>query len=231
MDRKHISDDHEWGRTSVPHTGMVDHIFWIGGSPCSGKSSIARILSDRYGLQMYSCDDMYEPHLKRAVPGKHNHMSRASFMTWDEVWMNPVEYLVERELAFYREEFELIAEDLRAMPTNTPVCAEGAALLPECVAPLLTGAHQAIWVLPTEQFQREQYARREWIQGILAQCSAPDQAWANWMERDAGFARRVAQQAARLGLRVLEVDGTHSIEDNVQLVATHFGLIPLPAER
>ena len=200
------------------------NIYWIGGSPCSGKSSIARMLSEAYGLRIYSCDDMYEAHLRRAIPGKHPRMTRASSVTWDEVWMHPVDYLVEREIAFYREEFELIIEDLLAMPTDTPICAEGAALLPECVAALGIDPRRAIWVVPTEEFQRREYGRREWVAEILAQCSQPEQAWQNWMGRDAGFARAVALQAERLGFAVLEVDGGASVESNSTLVASHFGL-------
>lgn len=200
------------------------HTFWIGGSPCSGKSSIARILSKKYGLQVYSCDDQYEAHLKRAIPGKHPRMSRASGSTWDDVWMHPVEYLIEREFAFYHEEFEMIIEDLLTLPSDTPICAEGAALLPECVLPLLNDHSQAIWIVPTEQFQRQEYARREWVQGILAQCSLPEQAWENWMGRDAGFARKIALQAERLGFTVLEVDGTQSLQSNAEQVAEYLSL-------
>jgi hypothetical protein len=167
---------------------------------------------------------MYEAHLRRAIPGKHPRMTKAASVTWDEVWMRPVDYLVEREIAFYREEFELIVEDLLAMPTRAPICAEGAALLPECVAALGVDPQHAIWIVPTEEFQRREYRRREWVQGILAQCSEPEQAWQNWMGRDAGFARTVALQAERLRFVALEVDGGAAIESNAIRVARHFGL-------
>ncbi len=192
----------------------MSHIYWIGGSPCSGKSSIARILSERYGLRIYDCDSMYEAHLKRAVPGKHPHLTRAAEISWDEVWMHPVDYLTEREFAFYREEFELIREDLIAMPQDTPICAEGAALLPELLAAMKISPQKAIWIMPTEEFQRREYARRDWVQGILAQCSQPDEAWESWMGRDAQYARVVARQAERLGYAVLKVDESRSIEEN-----------------
>lgn len=84
------------------------HILWIGGSPCAGKSSIARILAHEYGLRTYSCDEAYDSHLSRAVPDKHPLMSRAAGLTWDEVWMRPVDVMVTRELAFYREEFRMV---------------------------------------------------------------------------------------------------------------------------
>ena len=203
---------------------QLSHILWIGGSPCAGKSSIARLLAQQYNLQTYSCDDSYDAHLKRATPDKHPLMSNAAGMTWDQVWMRPVGILVTRELAFYREEFELVLEDLLVIPRSTPIIAEGATLLPECVTPLLKNPNQAIWIVPTEEFQLKEHARREWVENILSRCRDPQQAWQNWMGRDAGFARAVAQDAKARGLRVIEVDGTKSIEEHAKMVAAYFGL-------
>jgi 2-phosphoglycerate kinase len=202
---------------------QLRHILWIGGSPCAGKSSIARLLAQQYNLQTYSCDDHYDAHLKRAT-SKHPLISNAAGKSWDEVWMRPVDILVTRELAFYREEFEMMIEDLLAMPRSTPIIAEGAALLPECVSPLLLNPCHAIWIVPTEEFQLREYAQREWVENILSQCRDPQQAWQNWMGRDAGFARSVAEDAKARGLRVVEVDGSQSIEDHAKIVAARFGL-------
>jgi 2-phosphoglycerate kinase len=209
----------------VVSEGQLSHVLWMGGSPCSGKSSIAHLLAEEYGLREYHCDDMYEEHLRRVVPERQPVMSRVKGMTWDEVWMHPVGALVERELAFYREDFEMVLQDLLALPSDRPVIAEGSALLPECVAPLLIRPQQAIWVVPEEEFQRREYGHREWAQGVLAHCTQPGQAWENWMGRDAGFARAVAKDAEARGLKVLVVDGGRSIEANARTVAAHFGLV------
>jgi 2-phosphoglycerate kinase len=205
---------------------QLNHILWIGGSPCAGKSSITRILTQQYNLQTYHCDDAYDTHLKRAAPDKHPLMSNAVGMTWDQVWMRPVDILVTRELAFYREEFELVIEDLLTMPRSAPIIAEGASLLPECVAPLLSSHNHAIWIVPTEEFQLREYAQRDWVETILSQCRDPHQAWQNWMGRDAGFARAVAEDARARGMCVIEVDGSQSIEEHAKMVAAHFGLEP-----
>jgi 2-phosphoglycerate kinase len=202
----------------------LSHVLWVGGSPCAGKSTIARILAQEHSIQAYSCDDAYEGHLKRARLDEQPIMSRAAGKSWDEVWMYPVEFLVERELAFYREEFEMVLEDLLAMPDSPPILAEGGALLPECVSTLLSTASQAIWVVPTEEFQRREYSRRDWVKDILSQCRDPEQAWENWMGRDAEFARTVARDAEESGLRVLRVDGSAPLRSNASTIAAYFGL-------
>ncbi|HKP72847.1 MAG TPA: hypothetical protein VJT82_07915 [Pyrinomonadaceae bacterium] len=200
------------------------HVYWMGGSPCAGKSSTASLLSGQFGLKIYSCDDAHDAHVKRAQPDSHPTIFRSTGSSWDEIWMRPVESMAEAEIQFYREEFELITEDLLALPADAPVLAEGSALLPQCVAPLLLRPHQSIWVVPSEEFQREQYARREWVAGILEQCQNPDAAFQNWMGRDAEFARRVTREAGERALRVLEVDGSRSISETSQTVAAHFNL-------
>ena len=35
----------------------LSHILWIGGSPCAGKSTVADIIRDRYGIVLYQADD------------------------------------------------------------------------------------------------------------------------------------------------------------------------------
>lgn len=203
---------------------QLSHVLWIGGSPCAGKSSISELLADRYGFQVYHCDDAYDDHLRRATPGKHPLMFQAGKSTCDEVWMHPIDFLVERKLAFYREEFEMVVEDLRSLPGSTPILVEGSALLPERVVPFLTAPNRAVWVVPREDFQRNTYAQRSWISEIICECHDPEAAWQNWMGRDAGFARIVVQRARNLGMKVIEVDGALSIEDNAQAISTYFEL-------
>jgi 2-phosphoglycerate kinase len=204
--------------------GRLSHVLWMGGSPCSGKSSIASVLAQRYGVQVYNCDERYDAHLGRASAGKQPVMFEAAAKTWDEVWMRPVAVLVARELEFYREEFGMVVDDLLRMSIAGPLLAEGTSLLPECVAPLLARPEQAIWVVPAEDFQREKYARREWVSDILAQCRQPEEAWENWMGRDAAFASAVADDARERGLQVMEVDGSRSVQDNAGMIASQFGL-------
>jgi hypothetical protein len=198
----------------------------MGGSPCSGKSSIAEMLAEKYGLHVYKCDDAFWEHAKRVDPVEHPTFHRMMRMTWDELWMRRVAVQIEDEFACYREQFGMIVNDLLARPRSMPVIAEGAALLPELVSGLLPDRSRAVWVVPTESFQREHYTpeKRPFINDILAHCQDPTQAFANWMDRDVGFAKRVAEQAQALDLEVLTVDGKRTIGQNAEIVASSFGL-------
>lgn len=200
------------------------HVFWMGGSPCSGKSSIAEILADRYDLQIYRCDDAYWRHAECVDPAAQPTFHRLTRMTWDEVWMRPVAVQIADEFTCYREQFGMIVSDLAAMPRSKPIVAEGAALLPDLVSGLLQDRSRAVWVVPTEAFQREHYTpeKRPFVNDILAHCQNPARAFANWMERDVGFARQMARHARAFGLNVLMVDGRYTIEQNAERVAGVF---------
>lgn len=203
----------------------MKNTFWLGGSPCSGKSTLAQSLTEQYELYYYECDKHYDDHIARANPAEHPVMCRLRAMGWNELWMRPVEEQVRDELAFYREEFGMILEDLAALERGgKPVLLEGAALLPELLHGIGVTAAQALYAVPTEDFQRAQYARRPWIRGILAECIDPEQAFENWMARDADFAREVASSAQGLGYRVLLTDEDSSPEGTLHTAVAHFSL-------
>ncbi|GAA2383132.1 hypothetical protein [Dactylosporangium salmoneum] len=174
--------------------------WWIGGSPCSGKSTVAGLLAAARGATLYSCDDAFERHAAGPAFAKVAAMGVAARLA------QPVEVQVADVLQLYRDEFPLILRDLAAVPG--PVLAEGAALLPELLAAHKVPATHAVWIVPTEPFQRRYYARRPWARALLAATPDPDASFDRWMRRDAAFARLIATQARAAGYRVLTVDGT-----------------------
>lgn len=183
----------------------LSHIYWIGGSPCAGKTTIARKLAAEYGFTYYKCDDCYDDHMSRSTPDQQPNMYKIKDQTWDEVWSTQfcsltVEEQIKDVVRVYEEQFSLILEDLLSRPKTTPILVEGAALLPHMVAPLLTDLNHAIWMVPTPEFQVEHYKKREWIHRILDQYDDPELAFSNWMKRDSGFAQEIVKDAEDMSL-------------------------------
>lgn len=203
----------------------LDHIYWIGGSPCAGKSSIAAAIVERFRMTSYNCDAAFELHERIVDPESFPTLYRLSRHTCDGLWMRPVDQQVREELALYDEEFALILDDLRALPADRPILAEGSALLPGLLATLDIPRHRAIWLVPTPDFQRAHYARREWVPAFLAECTDPAQAWRNWMDRDIGFAEEVARQARMLDRRLITVDGAQPLTIVLDEVLAHLELL------
>ena len=201
------------------HSGQqLGPVLWIGGTPCSGKTSIADLLAETYQLQVYHCDEAFETH-KLQMSATRKLMT----ISWDELWMQPLDMLVADVFAIYREEFQLIIDDLRALPPWPPILAEGMALLTNLVAPLLANQECAVWVIPTPDFQRERYPLRgAWVQDILHQCADPDQAFRNWMNRDIASARIIAAATVAHNLRLIEVDGQRPIASIAATIEDQF---------
>jgi 2-phosphoglycerate kinase len=202
----------------------LSHVYWVGGASCAGKSTISRALVERFEMPLYDCDAAYEMHEKTVECGRFPTLYRLSRLPWNELWMRPVEQQVREEIELYHEEWSLILDDLHRLPADRPILAEGNALLPELFDGSGVSPARAIWIVPDPGFQRETYARREWVSGILAKCDDPEQAWRNWMDRDAGFAAHVMEQARIRGGTVITIDGSEPVESVVSRVVSHFGL-------
>ena len=39
-------------------------VYWIGGSTCAGKSTLAQMYAEKHELELYSCDEYFNEHLK-----------------------------------------------------------------------------------------------------------------------------------------------------------------------
>jgi 2-phosphoglycerate kinase len=203
---------------------VFSQVYILGGSPCSGKSTIAEKLSSRYRFRYYKVDDFEREHLSRCHPERHPVMYKYSKMSWNEIWSRPVQVQVREEFEFYRERFEMILEDLQKYEPGTPVILEGAAYLPELIAKYDVDPNHVIYLVPTKAFQMHHYSQRPWIRHILKECHDPDQAFENWMERDHRFGQEIIRQAKAYGLGTVIVDGKRNIDTQYDFVVRHFGL-------
>lgn len=203
---------------------QLKNVFWLGGSPCSGKSSISAVLARRFGLDVYHLDEAFDTHIKSLDPENHPALTRWCAASWDQRWMQPQDVLLTEVIACYSEHFSMVLKDILSLPKTNPLLVEGSALLPGEVNGVLAEKRQAVWLIPTADFQREQYAKREWVKGILQKCGEPETAFNNWMERDIQFARWVAAETKSSSFRLLTLDGSQPIEETATMIAAGFGL-------
>ena len=201
------------------------HVYWIGGGSGAGKSVIARRVAGRHGLGVYATDDVMADHGRRWPPADGPFLSEFVAMDMDERWVNrSPETMLETFHWFRGEGFGLIVEDLLRRPAEPGVIAEGFRLLPRLVQPLLAEPGHAVWLLPTPGFRRAAFARRGSLWQIAGQTSDPERALGNLLERDRMFTERLREEAQRLELRVIEVDGTVTEDGLAELVTEAFGL-------
>jgi hypothetical protein len=132
--------------------------------------------------------------------------------------------ILERSIAVWQEGFALVLEDLLTLPRTRAIVAEGPGAFPWCVAPLLSSAQQAIFLVPTRE-RREIVATRRWGSGQLERFPGiveHERALTNVSARDALLDARIVSSCAELGLRCERLDGSLDLDDSLALVEDHF---------
>jgi adenylate kinase family enzyme len=208
----------------VRSLSLLSQAYILGGSPCSGKSTIAERLAAQYGLHYYKVDDHEEDHAKRCDPVRHPVMVAYSKMRWNDIWSRPVEFQVREEFTYYRERFEMIVQDLDTYDTGKPLILEGAAYFPDLIKSYGVDPQRVLYMVPTHAFQVRHYQQRPWIHHILRECDDPEQAFENWMMRDHLFGQEILRQAEVNHYRTLVVDGKQSIDELFEIVRDYLGL-------
>ena len=125
---------------------------------------------------------------------------------------------------FQAEGFDLVLDDLLALPPDPPVLAEGFSLLPRLVAPLLSRPRQAVWLLPTPEFRRAAFESRRSTWTIPNKTSDPQRALANLLARDQLFTEELRAQARASQLQTVDVDGSVGVAESVARVEEALGL-------
>jgi 2-phosphoglycerate kinase len=212
----------------LPVEDRLRHVYWVGGGSGAGKSTIARKIAAKHGFQIYDTDSAMGDHGTRTSPEHSPFLRQFVDMDMDERWVNRSPQAMLETFHWFRGEgFDLIVDDLLALPSDPPVIAEGFRLLPSLVKPLLAASGRAAWLLPTPEFRRAVFEGRRpsgppWT--FVNETSNPERALANLLERDRMFTDELRDEARRLGLHVIEVGLGTTEDDTAELVMSALAL-------
>lgn len=120
-------------------------LYMIGGSPCSGKSTIASLLARQYQLLHIKLYDLVEEMMSQASADSQP----ICLLRQDR---NPEE-MADEEWRFYEEIFPYVKSYL-IKNQNRPLLVEGAGLLPHLVKKLECPASSYLCLTPTADFQK-----------------------------------------------------------------------------
>jgi len=205
---------------------FLQHVYWIGGGSCAGKSTIARRIAAQHGLRVYATDDVMADHARRSSRDDSPLLHTFMAMDMDERWVNRTPKTMLETFHWFRGEgFELIIEDLLRLPRDRGVIVEGFRLLPHLVKPLLSVPSRAVWLLPTPDFRQavvESRGGSSW--SFVVRTSDPERALRNLLERDRMFTDILRDETARLNLPAIEVDTSTTGDDLTQRVTDLFAL-------
>jgi hypothetical protein len=207
--------------------GSVHHAapaLWIGGAQWAGKSTVAGILAERYGLTHYHYDyHDARGHTDRRIARRLRRGESPTEPDADALWVRPTpRQMADRIIAEFRERFDWVQDDLRALASPRPIVADGWGLRPELVVPVSESPQHMVVLVPTDEFRQQQLDRLQRARTFFHDVSDAELAQRNRVERDRLVAADVVQSAERLDVRVIEVDGTLDARGVADLVAVHF---------
>ena len=193
-------------------------LYMIGGSPCSGKSTLASLLARKYDLLHIKLDDLVDEMMSQASADSQPICLLRQDRNPEQIWMRNPEEMADEEWRFYEEIFPYVKSCL-IKDQDKALLVEGAGLLPHLIKSLEEPAVSYLCLTPTADFQKKHYKQREWVSYVLEGTSNPEQAFENWMQRDILFAQMVRKEAMELGYPSLIADGSQSEKQTVEEVA------------
>ena len=90
---------------------MNRNVFFILGCPCAGKTTVAKILTQRYNMFLLSGDERRFDYYKHADKEKHKYMTMDSSSFWD--WS--LDEMVDWERGVISEQTPMIIEELNRL--------------------------------------------------------------------------------------------------------------------
>lgn len=194
-------------RRSGRSLSSVQHVLWIGGAPGSGKTTIARRLARRHGLRLYSADTQTWVHRDRALRAGVAAAERWETLVPSQRWEQSSGELL--ELSLHAERGSMVLDDLECLPRSPLIVAEGSTLPAWAISSGRVKPSNAVWLLPTAEFQTAQFVARQTAAGpqrlyrLLAEM-------AQWDAQDHG-------------IPALTIDGSASVSETVASVEHLFG--------
>jgi hypothetical protein len=198
---------------------VLAHVFWIGGPPNSGKTSVARRLARKHDLRLYNMDAYTYDHHHRSLAAGLPLASKWEAMSPDQRWLDAPEQLAALGIAMNEERFALILEDLRRLPSAPAVVVEGAPLLPWLVSEHLASRGHGVWLIPSRSFQRAGLAARPTVTWDAT--SDAQRALANRIRREELVAEAIERGARERGLATVAVDGSRDLDATTAEVERH----------
>lgn len=212
--------------------GTLRRVLWISGGQWAGKSTVARLLALRYGLTVYHYDHHdARGHNDRRIARRVRLGQSPAGPDPDRMWVNTTpEDMAAETLAGFPIRFEWALDDLRCLVSGRPIIAEGWGLRPELVAPIVGSPRQMVVMVPTHAFRDRQLHELPRAATMGSGVSDPVRAQRNRLERDRLVADDAVRSAQRLGIRVIEVDGSCDAAAIADIVADHFSPYLPPPE-
>lgn len=199
-------------------------IYWLGGSTCAGKTAVSNVLSEKFKLKVYHCDEYLGKHIGKSNAKDHPNLDRVKKTNWDDILNMPITEYLNWIIGLFKEEYEMILQDLNEYD-GQPILVEGTGLLPEFINASGIEFNNAIWFVAQKDFYEQHQLNRKEVFERIKLCANPELALKNYVSFDLAMGRHILNSAKKLGLKFIEVENENDFIKYIGDISMHFKMI------
>ncbi len=154
----------------------LKNVYFITGTPCGGKTTISKILGEKYGIPVYNADEMFPVHQTKSDKTSQPDMNKI-FADADEFFGRTVDEYVNWLINNTREQLDFVLLDLIKLSQNGKLICD-CHLTPELTEKITDVSRIAFLIKEPINIAEEYCARPDHadFRGFLNNASSPEQA-------------------------------------------------------
>lgn len=204
----------------------LKNVYFITGTPCGGKTTISRALSQKYGFALYDVDEEFSRHQSLSNSVDQPAMNK-DFANADEFFLRPYEEYGKWLIDNTREQLDFIITDLISISKDKIVICDLHLTLDEAME--LTDPAHIVFLIKKPKNIIDDYCNRpdhDDFNQFINSASNPDLAKANCDKTLESINRERYESIKKSSYFWVERDSNSTIEKTLGMVENYFGFKP-----
>ncbi len=203
---------------------MKNIVYYIGGSPCSYKTTVANKLAEQYNIKIYNADNHIERYLDIGARKRNKVLKKMRRVSVFEQWFLDLELQLKNEIELYNFSGKIIKADLKRFYKGKDVIVEGSPIIPKFIYKRGIDTDKYVILVSSKSFQRAIFEQRDYIDRYLNLTKDKSLAFENWLTRDEMISNYYREEGEKHGHKCIEINKDTKLEDVCNEVKEHFGL-------
>jgi gluconate kinase len=202
----------------------LEHVYWICGGPCGGKSTMTTMISSKWEMGFYSSDDHTFDYQKKANPQDHPAILRY-FVDWEWYFLGKDNDRNQWLNTAVEESVEFIILDLLQMGNENPVIVD-TDMAPDFLKSIADN-NRIVFLFAEEELIQTEYFEREHVEGmesIFLTLSDPQLARSETLNSVIKSSNYYLQQAKQNDVQYFIRDALTTKEEVLSKIEKHFQL-------
>lgn len=202
----------------------LNHVYWVCGGPCGGKSTMTELLASKWGMKRYSSDDHTFDYQHKANPQDHPAILR-HFVDWEWYFLGRGNDRGQWLNSVFEESVEFILLDLLHMGKDQPIIVD-TFMEPEFLKGI-ADPNRMVYLFAEEDLIRSGYLERDHLKGmeeLFPTLSDPGRARKDTLDTVVKASLHYLQQARKHQVSYFIRSATSHKEEMLSHIEKHFQL-------